>query len=128
MRGRAARYLAPTLPPTARNLCRCMTTLDHGDCVASPGHAIAEHTTGRPRVPPGTHCADPPSTNRSLPVLEPVCECRKRKLKKCDQRRAAETYRLGAGSSPFLRQETWVTGPNLQKCRGFIQSPAGSRA
>jgi hypothetical protein len=41
------------------------------------------------RVPPGTHCADPPSTNRSLPVLEPVCECRKRKLKKGDQRRAA---------------------------------------
>jgi hypothetical protein len=76
------------------------------------------------RVPPGTHCADPPSTNRSLPVLEPVCECRKRKLKKGDQRRAAETYRLGAGSSPFVRQETWVTGPNLRKCRGsYTASP-----
>ena len=60
------------------------------------------------RVPPGTHCADPPSTNRSLPVLEPVCECRKRKLNKGDQRRAAEAYRLGAGSSPFVRQETRV--------------------
>ena len=53
------------------------------------------------RVPPGMHCADPPSTNRSLPVLEPVCECRKWKLKKGDQRRAAEAYRLGAGSSPL---------------------------
>jgi hypothetical protein len=73
---------------------------------------------------PGTHCADPPSTNRSLPVLEPVCECRKRKLKKGDQRRAAETYRLGAGASPFVRQETWVTGPNLRKCRGsYTASP-----
>jgi hypothetical protein len=76
------------------------------------------------RVPPGTHCADPPSTNRSLPVLEPVCECRKRKLKKGDQRRAAETYRLGAASSPFVRRETWVTGPNLRKCRGsYTASP-----
>ena len=60
------------------------------------------------RVPPGMHCADPPSTNRSLPVLEPVCECRKWKLKKGDQRRAAEAYRLGAGSSPIARQETRV--------------------
>src|ERR1700752_2460538 len=67
------------------------------------------------RVPPGAHCADPPSTNRSLPVLEPVCECRKRKLKKGDQRRGVETYRLVAGSSLFGRQETWVTGPNLRK-------------
>jgi hypothetical protein len=76
------------------------------------------------RVPPGTHGADPPSTNRSLPVLEPVCECRKRKLKKGDQRRAAETYRLGAGSSPFVRLETWLTGPNLRKCRGsYTASP-----
>jgi hypothetical protein len=75
-------------------------------------------------VPPGTHCADPPSTKRSPPVLEPVCEYRKRKLKKGDQRRAAETCRLGAGSSPFVRQETWVTGPNLRKCRGFIHSLA----
>jgi hypothetical protein len=54
------------------------------------------------------YCPDPPSTNRSLPVLEPVCERRKRKLKKGDQRRAAEAYRLGAGSSPFVRQETRV--------------------
>src|SRR5262245_42857804 len=76
------------------------------------------------RVPPGTHCADPPSTNRSLPVLESVCECRKRNLKKGDQRRAAETYRLGAASSPFVRQETSVTGPNLRKCRGsYTASP-----
>ena len=36
----------------------------------------------------------------------------------------AETYRLGAGSSPFVRQETWVTGPNLRKCRrSYTASP-----
>ena|SRR5215467_1859541 len=81
-------------------------------------------TNPKGSVPPGTHCADPPSTNRSLPVLEPVCEYRKRKWKKGDQRLAAETYRLGAGSSPFVRQETWLTGPNLRKCRdSYTASP-----
>jgi hypothetical protein len=48
----------------------------------------------------------------------------KTEIEKGDQRRAAETYRLGAGSSPFVRQETWVTGPNLRKCRGsYTASP-----
>jgi hypothetical protein len=65
--------------------------------------------------------ADPPSRNRSLPVLEPVCECRKRKLKKATRDGRRKLTDLVQGSSPFVRQETWVTGPNLRKCRGFAQ-------
>ena len=60
---------------------------------------------GRGRIAQRGAVSDRPSANQSLPVLEAVCECRKRKLKKGNQRRAAETYRLGAGSSPFVRQE-----------------------
>jgi hypothetical protein len=59
--------------------------------------------------------------DRSLPVLEPVCECRKRKLKKGDQRRAAETYRFGAGSSPCpLSMVAWAKG--LARPRSVVNS------
>ena len=49
----------------------------------------------------------PPSTNRSLPVLEPVSGSRKRKLEKHEQRLAPKACGSGALSRPFARQRLW---------------------